>query len=82
MRTTATFLVSKLRPICSAKGRWVGTMTPRKQISDDISQGHMKEDNAEPIAAFMRPPPISPFLGPLVALSMFDSWCKRDCNDN
>ncbi|GFP91861.1 hypothetical protein PHJA_001330100 [Phtheirospermum japonicum] len=82
MRTTASSLVSKLRPIYSSKGRWVGTMTPRKQITYNMNDGHMEKANAEPIAAFSRPPPLSPFLGPLVALSMLESWYKQDNNDN
>ncbi|KAK6129978.1 hypothetical protein DH2020_036260 [Rehmannia glutinosa] len=82
MIASARPLVSKLKPICSSKGRWVGTMTPRKQTNDNnAGEAHM-EEKAEPIVAFSRPPPLSPFLGPLVALSMLESWNKRDNNDD
>ncbi|CAA2986568.1 Hypothetical predicted protein [Olea europaea subsp. europaea] len=84
MRRVATSLplASKFRPIFSSEARLVGTMTPKKQVNDDAGEAHIEKDKAEPIAAFSRPPPLPPFLGPLVALSMLESWTKHDSNDD
>ncbi|KAL3818031.1 hypothetical protein ACJIZ3_003936 [Penstemon smallii] len=84
MRGTASLraILRELKPTYSSKGRWVGTMTPRKQTNDNANEAHIEKDKAQPIAAFSRPPPFHPFLGPLVALSMLESWTKRDnCDD-
>lgn len=60
----------------------VGTMTPRKLTNDNAGEAHIKKDEAEPIVAFSRPPPLPPILGPLVALSILESWSKWDNNDD
>ncbi|KAI3453749.1 hypothetical protein Pfo_010412 [Paulownia fortunei] len=82
MNASSRPLVSKFRPICSSKGRWVGTMNPRKLTNDNTGEALIEKEKAEPIVAFSRPPPLSLFLGPLVALSMLESWNKRDNNDD
>ncbi|KAL6547830.1 hypothetical protein OROHE_009535 [Orobanche hederae] len=82
MRTSMSSLMSKLRPTSSSKGRLVGTMTPRKQTNNSTSEAHIEKEKVEPIAAFSRPPPLSPFLGPLVALSILESWNNTDNNSN
>ncbi|GAA0186735.1 hypothetical protein LIER_34023 [Lithospermum erythrorhizon] len=66
-----------------SEARWVGTMIPRKQANDDTSEFHFGKEETEPVVAFSRPPPIPPYLGlgPLVVLSLFDAWSKRDKND-
>ncbi|CAA0838182.1 Unknown protein [Striga hermonthica] len=79
---TASFLVRRFRPISSSRGRWAGTLTPRKQSNDDASEARVEKEKVEPITTFSRPPPFSPFLGSLVALSMLQSWSKRDNNDD
>ncbi|KAL3499307.1 hypothetical protein ACH5RR_038400 [Cinchona calisaya] len=84
-RTTALWNVaSKFRRIHSSEGRWVGTMTPKKQANDDAGEGRVAESEADPdpTVAFSRPPPLPPVLGPLVAFSLLDSWLKRDSNDD
>lgn len=62
------------------KGRWVSTVTPRKPTENDATEGHLSktEPNPDPIVTFSRPPPVPPVLGPLVALSLLDSWLMRD----
>lgn len=60
----------------------VGTMIPKKQANDDAGEAQMKAENIEPLVAFSRPPPIPPFLGPLVALSLLESWSRRDSKDD
>ncbi|CAH9069032.1 unnamed protein product [Cuscuta europaea] len=78
------FSVEKLKPTHQFKGRWVGTITPRKQGNDDgeAGEGQIGKGNHDPIIAFSRPPPIPPFMGPLVALSLLPSWFKRDGNED
>ncbi|KAL2517168.1 Uncharacterized protein Adt_13415 [Abeliophyllum distichum] len=75
-------LARKFSPIFSSEGRWVGIMTPKKQVNDDAGEANIQKEKAEPVAAFSRPPPLPPFLGPLVALSMLESWTKHDNNDD
>lgn len=60
----------------------VGTMMPRRQVNDDAWGGRVEKENHDPVVAFSRPPPLSPFIGPLVALSLLQSWSKRDGNDD
>lgn len=36
------------------------------------------EETVEPMVAFSRPPPFSPFVGPLVMYSLLQSWSSRD----
>ena len=60
-------------------------MVPRKQANDDAAaEGSMlkAEANPDPTVAFRRPPPLPPVLGALVALSLLDSWLKRDSSDD
>nr|GLL27658.1 uncharacterized protein LOC105158209 [Ipomoea trifida] len=76
------FAVEKLKSIHKPKGRWVGTMTPRRQVNDDAREGQIEKENHDPVVAFSRPPPLPPFIGPLVALSLLQSWSKRDGNDD
>lgn len=58
-------------------------MTPRRSADNGAAGGHVSKTEADPdpIVAFSRPPPVPPVLGPLVALSLLDSWLKRDSND-
>ncbi|KAG8375002.1 hypothetical protein BUALT_Bualt10G0054200 [Buddleja alternifolia] len=84
MRGTACLrpLANKFRPAQSSRGSWVGTITPRIQTNEDAGEALVEKEKAEPIVAFSRPPPLPPFIGPLVALSMLDSWTKGDNNDD
>ncbi|KAK4338455.1 hypothetical protein RND71_042942 [Anisodus tanguticus] len=74
--------IAKFRTMFPSGRRFVGTMTPKKQANDDAGEAQMKAENIEPLVAFSRPPPMPPFLGPLVALSLLGSWSKRDSNDD
>lgn len=57
-------------------------MIPRKQTNENAAEAHIEKEKAEPVVAFSRPPPLPPVLGPLVALSVLESWNKRDNNDD
>ncbi|PIN04693.1 hypothetical protein CDL12_22773 [Handroanthus impetiginosus] len=74
--------VINLSPTLSSKGRWVSTITPRKQTDESAGDAGVEKEKAEPIVAISRPPPLPPFIGPLVALSMLDAWTKRDNSDD
>ncbi|XP_012834294.1 PREDICTED: uncharacterized protein LOC105955136 [Erythranthe guttata] len=81
---TASFraLSSKFRPVYSSKGRWAGTVTPRKLANDNPSEARFAKEESEPKVAFARPPLLPPLLGPLVALSVMQSSTKWDNNDD
>ncbi|KAL0447895.1 UNVERIFIED_CONTAM: hypothetical protein Slati_1917400 [Sesamum latifolium] len=79
MTATSRTIVSKFRPIGASGGRWV---TPRKGTNDNAGEACVEKEKAEPIVAFSRPPTLPPFLGTLVALSVLESWTKRDSNDD
>nr|GMC98071.1 uncharacterized protein LOC105158209 [Ipomoea batatas] len=57
-------------------------MMRRRQVNDDAREGQIEKENHDPVVAFSRPPPLPPFIGPLVALSLLQSWSKRDGNDD
>uniref|UniRef100_A0A1J3CYX2 Uncharacterized protein n=1 Tax=Noccaea caerulescens TaxID=107243 RepID=A0A1J3CYX2_NOCCA len=77
-------LTEKLKPIfpvSGSNGKLVRTMVPKKRGNEIYSDGEtMKkiEETVEPMVAFSRPPPFSPFVGPLVMYSLLQSWSTRD----
>ncbi|KAM3263281.1 hypothetical protein P3L10_000275 [Capsicum annuum] len=81
-KTLVPAITKFIRTTFPSGSRIVGTMTPKKQANDDAGEAQIKVENAEPLVAFSRPPPIPPFLGPLVALSLLESWSKRDNKDD
>lgn len=61
----------------------VATSTPKKQVNVDATEGaSITKEKAEPIVAFGRPPPLPPVLGPLVALSLLETWWSCDGDDD
>ncbi|XP_020978818.1 uncharacterized protein LOC107643091 [Arachis ipaensis] len=58
-----------------------GSSTPKKQEKNE-SCGEMgiaaNKDMVDPIATFSRPPPLPPVIGPLVLLTLLDSWWNHD----
>ncbi|MED6203583.1 hypothetical protein PIB30_000666 [Stylosanthes scabra] len=92
MRGLATLLVpSKYRfnqtyPLMKNASQGIlGSLTPKKQDKNE-SCGEMSlaanKDMVDPIAAFSRPPPLPPVIGPLLLLSLLDSWWNRDGDDS
>ncbi|CAA7037448.1 unnamed protein product [Microthlaspi erraticum] len=77
-------LTEKLKPIfqvSGSKGKLVRTIVPKKRVNEINSEGETLkkiEETAEPMVAFSRPPPFSPFVGPLVMYSLLQSWSSRD----
>ena len=67
-------------------GYKVATIATKKQLRKD---GFGEEEalpfakeKADPIVAFSRPPPMPPtLLGSLIALSLLESWSRRDAKD-
>ena len=52
------------------------TITTPKKHEKEISPTESalpKDENVEPLVAFSRPPPLPPVLGPLIALSLFQT---------
>ncbi|XP_059642901.1 uncharacterized protein LOC132284790 [Cornus florida] len=86
MRGTAALLPAKniFKQIHPTKRTWgiVATSTPKKQENNDVGEGHVTVDKADPIVAFSKPPPLPPVLGPIVVLSLFETWSSRDSSDD
>uniref|UniRef100_A0A0E0KUA0 Uncharacterized protein n=1 Tax=Oryza punctata TaxID=4537 RepID=A0A0E0KUA0_ORYPU len=58
-----------------ANQTWLMTITtPQKHGKENNSNDSVltKDENIEPLVAFSRPPPLPPFLGPLIMLSLFN----------
>lgn len=61
----------------------MATTTTKKPGKDGSSEGgNVKEKAEDPIVVFSRPPPLPPVLGPLIALSLLETWLSRDSNDD
>ncbi|OMO79572.1 hypothetical protein CCACVL1_13569 [Corchorus capsularis] len=54
----------------------------KPENNDSTKTESVSNDQTEPIAAFSRPPPQPPLLGPLVALSLLETLSHRDGDDN
>ncbi|XWS48893.1 hypothetical protein CRYUN_Cryun13aG0115800 [Craigia yunnanensis] len=74
----------KFKKLCPMAGSWgtVATSTPRKSKNNDSKGGSVRNDQTEPIVSFSKPPLQPPLLGPLVALSLLETWFRRDGDDN
>ncbi|KAK1419133.1 hypothetical protein QVD17_28291 [Tagetes erecta] len=70
---------NKLNTIYPLKTSWVATLTPKK-IKDDgfENKEQMKKEEIDPIVTFSKPPPVPPVLGPLVLLSLWETWSTPD----
>ncbi|KAI3691804.1 hypothetical protein L6452_31606 [Arctium lappa] len=78
MRGTAALLPVKnkfirMHPVNASR---VASLTPKKKLEDDDfeKKEEMKKEEADPIVTFSKPPPIPPVLGPLVLLSLWETW--------
>ncbi|KAL3738183.1 hypothetical protein ACJRO7_019677 [Eucalyptus globulus] len=65
------------------KGSW-GTLTSSTPLKQGNSNSGMPDprEKTEPIVAFSRLPPMPPVLGPLVLLSLFETWNSHDGNED
>ena len=63
-----------LKQIYPAHGTWRAMIvTPDKQEKNYLGKaGMVMNDSTGPIAAFSKPPPLPPVLGPLFALSLLE----------
>ncbi|KAL2348020.1 hypothetical protein Fmac_002020 [Flemingia macrophylla] len=62
----------------------LATATPKKQENNnEAGETKVTKEMIDPIVilAFSRPPPLPPVIGPLVALSLFDTWWNRDTDE-
>ncbi|WRX17545.1 hypothetical protein QQP08_010032 [Theobroma cacao] len=87
MRGTTALLPAKYKfkqfcPMSGSRGT-VAASTPRKSENNDSEKGEIvSNDQTKPIVAFSKPPPQPPLLGPLVALSLLETWSRRDGDDS
>ncbi|KAM0069930.1 hypothetical protein Hdeb2414_s0001g00007331 [Helianthus debilis subsp. tardiflorus] len=83
MRGTAALSRAKntFNNINPVKPSWVATLTPKKVKDDGFEKTQeMKKEEVDPIVTFSKPPPVPPVLGPLVLLSLWETWSTRDDN--
>ncbi|KAG2318547.1 hypothetical protein Bca4012_055243 [Brassica carinata] len=83
MRRFPAFIgkLKQIFTVCGSNDKVVRTITPKKLGNMNNSQREtMKktEETVEPMVAFSRPPPFTPFVGPLLVYSLFQSWSSRD----
>ncbi|AEE84766.1 hypothetical protein AtNW77_Chr4g0300341 [Arabidopsis thaliana] len=80
-------LIEKLKPIFTvsgSNGKVVRTIVPKKPVNENISESEtMKkmEETVEPMVALSRPPPFSPFVGPVLMYSLLQSWTSSRDED-
>lgn len=60
----------------------LATLTPKKLEKEADKRGLATKETIDPIVAFSRPPPLPPFLGPLVALSLLETWWNRGTDED
>ncbi|KAA0042731.1 hypothetical protein IC582_022399 [Cucumis melo] len=87
MRGAAALLTVKNKPklIHPTKGSWGSlTSTVQRQGMKNDSEGEsvVTKEKADPIAAFSKPPPLPPLLGPLAVLSLLETYLSPDGNDD
>ncbi|WZZ46880.1 hypothetical protein YC2023_043139 [Brassica napus] len=76
--------IDKLKPIFSVSrshGKVVRTIIPKKLENVNNSEREtMKktEETVDPVVAFSKPPPFTPFVGPLLVYSLLQSWFSGD----
>ncbi|GAU20622.1 hypothetical protein TSUD_230360 [Trifolium subterraneum] len=69
-------------PVNGSRGI-LATSTPKKQENNESGEmGLATKEMADPIVAYSRPPPLPPVIGPLVALSLLDTWWNRSRDDD
>lgn len=60
--------------------KWGATATsvPKKPLNNDVAEALAVKEKVDPIVAFSKPPPVPPVIGPLVVLSLLDSYFSHD----
>lgn len=65
------------------KSGTLATSMPKKQGNNNHGEeGLVTKEKNDLIVALSTPPRLPPVLGPLVALSLFDTWSSHDSNDD
>ncbi|XP_019446386.1 PREDICTED: uncharacterized protein LOC109349834 [Lupinus angustifolius] len=87
MRGIGALLLPKYRLKLSyqekASAGILATLTPKKQENNEFSEmGLATKEIVDPVVAFSKPPPLPPVLGPLVALSLLETWWKGSADDD
>ncbi|XP_047062822.1 uncharacterized protein LOC124670355 [Lolium rigidum] len=85
MRASAKSLAEtaarQIKPV-NGLARLMTITTPQKHEKEinSTKSALAKDENAEPLVAFSRPPPMPPVLGPLIALSLFQTSSSDEDN--
>lgn len=63
----------------------VSASTLKREGNNDsqegVGVGRITNERIDPIVVFSKPPPVPPVLGPLVVLSLLETWWSHDSND-
>lgn len=61
----------------------MATSPQKKQANNEFSEEKsITKENIDAIVTFSRPPPFPPVLGPLVALTLLETWFNGDADVN
>ncbi|RDX73572.1 hypothetical protein CR513_46798, partial [Mucuna pruriens] len=61
----------------------LGTSTPNKQENNEAGEtGLATKEMIDTIVAFSRSPPLPPVIGPLVVLSLLETWWDRGTDED
>ncbi|KAI3828809.1 hypothetical protein L1987_02919 [Smallanthus sonchifolius] len=72
---------NKFSSVYPVKTSWVATLTPKKVKDDGFEKKEeMKNEEVDPIVTFSKLPPVPPVLGPIVLLSLWETWSTPDEN--
>ncbi|KAF8095937.1 hypothetical protein N665_0320s0064 [Sinapis alba] len=77
-------LIDKLKPIfpvSRSHGKVMRTIVPKKLGNVNNTERETIKKTVEPMVAFSRPPPFTPFVGPLLVYSLLQS-CSRGDEDH
>ncbi|KAL8106919.1 hypothetical protein AgCh_023639 [Apium graveolens] len=75
-----SFFKDKIIPLKVKWGAKAISM-PKKPLNNDPGEVTIVKEKVDPIVAFSKPPPVPPVIGPLVVLSLLDSYFSRDNDD-
>lgn len=78
----AKYRFKLMYPVKGSRGI-LATSTPKKQENNESGEmGLVTKEMIDPIVTFSRPPPLPPVLGPLVALSLLETWWNHGTDDD
>ncbi|XP_057449999.1 uncharacterized protein LOC130741197 [Lotus japonicus] len=78
----STFVFMSRQLVAIAKHRFKHTYPMKGSQGILVTSKPKKQDNNDPIVSFSRPPPLPPVIGPLLALSLLETWWNSGSDDD